>query len=976
IIIDMYGSGSKPLINGNGANGPVITLNNQDYWEINNLEITNNSAAEGDRLGVRVGASDGNTHPHIHLKNLEIHDIKGRYTFDMTGKNTGGIGIRITGGGTATRFDDVLIEGCEVYNIVRVGISCASTQASVVGNQPITNMRVRNNVIHHCAGDGMILRLTNGAIVENNLAYENHNANEGLVSYGVALWCRSVDNTVFQYNEVYNTRGALDGQGFDADFDAHGTIFQYNYSHDNEGGFLLVMNGVTKTIVRYNISENDGTKGGHIINFSDYDPGGNPTRGAATFYNNTFYISANSNAAFSDKAMASSAYYNNIIYKLGGGPIQIASAGQVAQWNNNLIYGSASKPADPNLITTDPLLVAPGTGGTGMNTVDGYKLKAGSPALNSGRVIANNGNKDYFGNAVSATTNPHIGAYNGAPIGIVGPTAEFTSDKSIVCSGETVIFTNASTGTISTYSWNFGTGATPATATGAGPHAVTYNTAGSKTVSLIVSGANGNDTETKTNYVIVNALPVTSAIAGKSSVCYNEATTYAVSNTAGSSYAWTVPAGTAITSGAGTNSVSVKFAGTGGNITVRETAASGCAGNAQSLAVNAIDCTPVGNINLAVLKDAYVRDGASAGTAHGVSDVNNLMTKNSGAVDNGFNRETYLAFDLSTVNQNITKAEVKVYCNTPVANTVVNIHAVSNTVWSETTLTWNNKPASGAAISNTTVTTTGYYTFDVTAYVKSEKAAGRNVVSFDLKNVTVTTGNVVWNSKEAAANKPLLSLSTDTTTTPPPPPTPTGCSGSVANGDYSYNASSSGNMVTMKFIPQGPVVGTTLVILTYKINNGGYIGVQMTKDANGNYTRDITAASGSKITFYFTYRIGNTMTERNSSANPHSYVAGTNCNAKLSDELSAPDNSSQEVNSGFGISPNPIQDQLVLSGNFNESGAQITILDILGNVMFHQIDYTKGNSNREINLSMLSPGVYIIKVHTQTATFTSKFLKQ
>ncbi len=37
---------------------------------------------------------------------------------------------------------------------------------------------------------------------------------------------------------------------------------QYNYSHDNEGGFMLIMNWYEQTspTVRYNISQNDKDK--------------------------------------------------------------------------------------------------------------------------------------------------------------------------------------------------------------------------------------------------------------------------------------------------------------------------------------------------------------------------------------------------------------------------------------------------------------------------------------------------------------------------------------------------------------------------------------------------------------------------------------------------------------------------------------------------------------------------------------------
>ncbi len=83
------------------------------------------------------------------------------------------------------------------------------------------------------------------------------------------------------------------------------------------------------------------------------------------------------------------------------------------------------------------------------------------------------------------------------------PTANFTTNKSALCVGANVIFTNASSGSITSYSWNFGSGATPATANTAGPHSVTFSTTGTKTISLTVTGTGGSNTITKTNVVSV-----------------------------------------------------------------------------------------------------------------------------------------------------------------------------------------------------------------------------------------------------------------------------------------------------------------------------------------------------------------------------------------------------------------------------------------------------------------------------------------
>jgi PKD repeat protein len=78
--------------------------------------------------------------------------------------------------------------------------------------------------------------------------------------------------------------------------------------------------------------------------------------------------------------------------------------------------------------------------------------------------------------------------------------AEFSSNLTKVMVNNNVIFTDQSTCNITSYSWNFGQGATPATASTQGPHTVSYSTTGFKTVSLTV---NGSVTKTKTDYIEV-----------------------------------------------------------------------------------------------------------------------------------------------------------------------------------------------------------------------------------------------------------------------------------------------------------------------------------------------------------------------------------------------------------------------------------------------------------------------------------------
>lgn len=78
--------------------------------------------------------------------------------------------------------------------------------------------------------------------------------------------------------------------------------------------------------------------------------------------------------------------------------------------------------------------------------------------------------------------------------------AGFKGAPDTICLNQSVTFTDTSTGTLTSWAWNFGTGATPATANTVGPHTVTYSSGGAKTVSLTV---NGTSTATYTNYIQV-----------------------------------------------------------------------------------------------------------------------------------------------------------------------------------------------------------------------------------------------------------------------------------------------------------------------------------------------------------------------------------------------------------------------------------------------------------------------------------------
>lgn len=79
--------------------------------------------------------------------------------------------------------------------------------------------------------------------------------------------------------------------------------------------------------------------------------------------------------------------------------------------------------------------------------------------------------------------------------------ADFTSDRIVICEGESVDFTDYSYSDANGWNWTF-TGGTPASSTSQNP-TVSYATAGTYAVTLTATDGTSNDTETKNAYITV-----------------------------------------------------------------------------------------------------------------------------------------------------------------------------------------------------------------------------------------------------------------------------------------------------------------------------------------------------------------------------------------------------------------------------------------------------------------------------------------
>lgn len=466
IKIDKYGGDVKPIINGSGSNildgyneGCTILLYNQEYWEIRNLEITNTSTSSNAACeGIWVIAKDFGTADHFVIEDCYIHNLtsnwrastklnvldSGRFTDSQVGDNLGcgAISFKAAAGGELipTRFNGIKISGntlCDT-GFMTCGITVGSewTNDQVAGFYELwaepyysTNILISNNYLYNtaaaitlCGVDGSV---GDGVVIEHNVAHDNNESSSHWV-----FWHTFTKDVVWQFNEVYDydNGGTGDGGCFDTDGNTEGTIFQYNYSRNIRAGVFTFCDVtwapekfnyhfVNDCVYRYNISQNDNW--GSRKNEGTFHGAG----GHGYIYNNVIYVEGYNNCIidFPIKEENEHYIYNNIFYYKNGSGSYVANkdAGKIFV-ENNCFYG-VDMPTDVdtnyvvrNNLSVDPLFVDAGHGAEGFSSLDGYKLQANSPLIGMGKVIENNGGRDLWGNPVSPTLAPDIGAFQTA----------------------------------------------------------------------------------------------------------------------------------------------------------------------------------------------------------------------------------------------------------------------------------------------------------------------------------------------------------------------------------------------------------------------------------------------------------------------------------------------------------------------------------------------------------------------------------
>jgi hypothetical protein len=124
---------------------------------------------------------------------------------------------------------------------------------------------------------------------------------------------------------------------------------------------------------------------------------------------------------------------------------------------------------------------------------------------------------------------------------------------------------------------------------------------------------------------------------------------------------------------------------------------------------------------------------------------------------------SYLRFSVAGLSGTVTKATLRIYDRTALAEGYA-VYGVASNSWGESTITWSNAPApaGSATASSGKVAASTTTSLDVSPLVK-----GNGTISFALATKSATA--IAMASRESGGTRPQLVVETGGTTTPPPP---------------------------------------------------------------------------------------------------------------------------------------------------------------------------------------------------------------
>ncbi len=253
IRLTAWGTGPRPRVIATHSADAVLRLFNQEYWDIDSLDLSGAST-----WGVYVSGDRGILH-HIHLSDLAVHDVMGG---TLKHKESGLVAI--TPSSAQSHFDGVLVDGVTAWNTNQwVGIMVGGGD---LGYPPESdwseNAEILNSTIHDVQGDGIVLFRVRHGRIDSSIAWNTGMQDTESIGTPNAIWTWMCDDCTVENNEAYLTDSpGVDGGAYDVDYGNTKNSVIDNYGHDTQGYCVAVFGAgfVTRqSVVRDNLCIDNG----------------------------------------------------------------------------------------------------------------------------------------------------------------------------------------------------------------------------------------------------------------------------------------------------------------------------------------------------------------------------------------------------------------------------------------------------------------------------------------------------------------------------------------------------------------------------------------------------------------------------------------------------------------------------------------------------------------------------------------------
>ncbi len=439
VTIQSYGTGQATIA---GTTSSAVTITNCSGVTLSNLILTQNTTT-------------GTSGTYTGIVNL-VENTGTRYTggVTITGCTISGGPNGITsqcasannGGWNGITISNNTITNCSEFGIYLHEVGSTGTN---VHHSAVT---ITGNTIYDIFGDSTTGASGCGIVLGNADSTTGTGAAQCVISsnliYGCGQFCTSSDGpagifpiyatgVLIEYNVVhgmYMSTANEDGDGIDVDISCTNTTVQYNYTYSNQGPGFNIITADSGTVIRFNLSVNDG----NVHLGSAFVATGVP---GLQFYNNTI-IAQGTNPALVGQTITGCTFYNNIFVSASSvASVSISSIGTGCDFEGNAYLSGTGFLCDSPTVCTSlaawrtatgletsphgfavpinflgpstPLAITPSQ----LSTCNNYQLMPGSPLLAAGLNLnslysINPGTVDFLGATLS--TPYSVGAINAA----------------------------------------------------------------------------------------------------------------------------------------------------------------------------------------------------------------------------------------------------------------------------------------------------------------------------------------------------------------------------------------------------------------------------------------------------------------------------------------------------------------------------------------------------------------------------------